>query len=266
MLYKVPLDPIMFYKLDNHSLNLRKFASDLLQNMAKVHNQLLFPSFYSKCGKSSYPLVILSCIQSFISTAIQTQLICASHTIYLCQMHYCSSFKLHVKWCLSFKFHVKFHNIGNKILTSIWTEKENSLQVLLIPRKNNKDTLLNYPHLMSTKIHLNLFTQVLLIWTKNNKVHPEGGSGWPAPSPAFLLKPAGGLVVGKAAAAGKRSTFLLEAATSINVVLWSTVAVTERSRLPSEARAVAGGLEGGGGSVHVYLSVKRQGSGGHARG
>jgi hypothetical protein len=39
--------------LDNHSLNLRKFASDLLQNMAKVHNQLVFPSFYSKHGKSS---------------------------------------------------------------------------------------------------------------------------------------------------------------------------------------------------------------------
>jgi hypothetical protein len=89
----------MFYKLDNHSLNLRKFASDLLQNMEKVHNQLLLPSFYLKHGKSSYPLIILSCIQSFISTTIQTQLICTSHThtSYLCQMHYSSSFKLNVK-------------------------------------------------------------------------------------------------------------------------------------------------------------------------
>jgi hypothetical protein len=80
----------MLYKFDNHSLNLRKFASDLLQNMAKVHNQLLLPSFYSKHGKSSYPLVILSCIQSFISTTIQTLLFCASHTrtSYLCQMHF----------------------------------------------------------------------------------------------------------------------------------------------------------------------------------
>jgi hypothetical protein len=30
MLYKVALDPIILYKFDDHSLNLRKFASDLL--------------------------------------------------------------------------------------------------------------------------------------------------------------------------------------------------------------------------------------------
>jgi hypothetical protein len=44
MLSKVALDPVMLYKLDNHSLNLCRFD---LQNMAKVHNQLLLPSFYS---------------------------------------------------------------------------------------------------------------------------------------------------------------------------------------------------------------------------
>jgi hypothetical protein len=75
-------------------------------------------------------------------------------------MHYSSSFK----------FHVKFHTIDSKILTSIWTEKEKKI------------------------------TQVLLIWTKNNKVHGEGG-GRPAMSPAFLLEPAGGTVVGETAGA-----------------------------------------------------------------
>jgi hypothetical protein len=51
MLYKVALDLIMLYKLDSHSLNLRKFASDLLQNMAKVHIHL---SYYLPFGVS-YP-------------------------------------------------------------------------------------------------------------------------------------------------------------------------------------------------------------------
>jgi hypothetical protein len=46
MLYKVALDPIMLYKMDNHSLNLCKFASDLLQNIEKIHNQLLLQMHY----------------------------------------------------------------------------------------------------------------------------------------------------------------------------------------------------------------------------
>jgi hypothetical protein len=69
MLYKVALDPIMLYKLDNHSLNLRKFASDLLQNMAKSHSN----RFKVKTNQFSYSASRLQEIHSLFLPTPLTQ-------------------------------------------------------------------------------------------------------------------------------------------------------------------------------------------------